>query len=78
MNFLIVNLVSVGTKNLSMLSLGDPIEENVGLKSGRTSSIGLLTLKRPYEKSSLDPTVLIFLYCLTLRLLTDLKLLNFN
>ena len=51
-----------------------PVADNIGLKAGQTSTIALWTLQKPYKTSGLDPTALIFLYCLTLRLPADFKL----
>ena len=43
------------------------IADNIDLKSGETSTIALWTLQKPYKTGGLDPTALIFLYCLPLR-----------
>ena len=52
-----------------------PIADNIGLRGGAsTSTIALWTLQRLFKIPGLDPTALIFLYSLTLRLPADFKL----
>ena len=51
--------------------MGVPITDNIGLQGGQTLTIALWTLRRPYKTVGLDPTALIFLYCLSLRLPKD-------
>ena len=48
--------------------MGVPIADKIGLKSGQTLTIVLWILLRPYKTAGLDPAALIFLYCLSLRL----------
>ena len=50
------------------------IADNIDLKGRQKSTVALLILQRPYKTPGLDPTVLIFLYCLSLRLPADFKL----
>ena len=54
--------------------MGVPIVDNVGLKVRQKSTIDLSTLQRLYKAPGLDPTALVFLYFLSLRLPADFKL----
>ena len=74
MNSLIVRQVSIGTRNLAILKVGVPVAANIVLKGGQTSTIAFCNLQRPYKTPGIDPTALMFLYYLSLRLPEDFNL----
>lgn len=54
-----------------------PTVDNIGLKGEQISAIVLQTLHRPSKIPGVDPTVLIFLYWLMLRLPEDFELFKY-
>ena len=69
---------SIGARKLAILQVAVTITDNIRLKGGKASTIGLRILQRPDKTTGLDLAALTFLCSLSLRLPGDFNLFHFS